>query len=227
MSQDLLRHAAHFQRLSISHPDPAQRISAGQEAGRLLSLLEQGGGIQAPQAHPTGAQAIAVPQSMVPPGQLHRPIVAAYVDPSIPPSRILTVPGIVAVGPATTSAQARLDFTAASGCDEGLIIGIKGCVVDSTAGVEQAGNYQYATMSVQMLFNDSENLVTDGESASFVPYCDLFSPGQRNMFPIYREVSSTDIMTFRWQNTQPLATGNTLTPSLTIMFLRKSDYKRG
>jgi hypothetical protein len=138
----------------------------------------------------------------------------------IPPSRILVVPGVPSVAPGTTSDPARIDFTAAGGCDNALIVGIHGTARDDTAGVEQAENYEYATCELQATFNDSENLVTDGEAATFVPYSDLFSPGQREPFPICRMISATDKMFFRWRNTQPAETGNTLTPTLTLLVLR-------
>ena len=235
MNREQLEYLARLQHQSLNDPNPVNRKGAAMEAQRIVNgaatqargqaqswpgpeLLRTGGQVGPPLTAP--ARPPQMPTSMVDPNQLHPPVFANYVTPSMPGSRILTVPGIAPVPPFSTSLQARLDFTASGGCDNGMIIGVKGCVRDDTPGVESAGNYEYASIAVQMTFNDNENIVTDGESQSFVPYCDLFSPDDSSWLPFYRLVSSTDIMTFRFQNLQPLATGNTLQPSLTFLFRR-------
>lgn len=228
-------------RTSLTAHDPNQRRQAASQAQQILQVQAANGRVQEapsagrPMVHQNqrmqpGPSAIdplsfrgspQSPTSMVHLDQVHPPILGQYITPMVPPSRVLTVPGVPLVPPGgVASDPAFLDFTAAGGCDNGLIIGMHGCAVDNTAGVEAAGEYEYATMEVQITFNDSENIITDGEAASFVPYCDLFSPGQRNPFPIMRAVSATDKMFFRWRNTQPLATGNSMQPSLTFLFLR-------
>lgn len=207
----------------------AQMLLQGQAAVDPRGNVFRGGGPGRGQAtpHPAGYQPRAEmpspPSSMIHLDQIHPPIPGSYLQPLTPPSRILTVPAIPTVAPGTTSDPAKLDFTAAGGCDNGLLIGMIGCVRDDTPGVQSAGEYQYATLELQATFNDSENIITNGEAASFVAYCDLFSPGDREPFPLMREVSATDTMFFRWRNTQPAGTGNPLTPSLTFLFLRK-DY---
>lgn len=204
-------------------------MAAGSEALRLQQADLQAPVtrplVQRPQAgpiHPEQAfpRAPAIPQSMIDPRQQHPPELGNYVLPTIPPQRILTVSGIGPVLPQQDNVTARLDFTAAGGCDSGFIVGVKGTVFDSAAGFESAGEYEYATFAFQMLFNDSENLITDGSVASFVAYSDVFSPGQREFFPIYRRVSSTDILNFRFRNLQPLVGGNPLQGSLSFAFVR-------
>ena len=237
MNREQLAYLARLQHQSLNDPNPANRKAAAMEAFRMTSsaaassradaqdwpgreLLHRGGQVGPPSDGRQLMPSPRMPTSMVDPNQLHPPVFANYVTPSMPGSRILTVPGIAPVPPGSDSLQARLDFTASGGCDNGMIIGMKGCVVDNTPGVEAAGNYEYASMSVQITFNDNENIITDGESASFVPFCDLFSPQDSQWLPIMRIVSSTDIMTFRFRNTQPAGTGNTLVPGITVLFAR-------
>ncbi len=240
MDQRTLQYVEQLVRASTSNPDANVRRTAAVEAQQILQVAAGAGralppGAGAPAVHtaqrmqpgPTANDPLGfqggprAPTNMVHLSAVHPPILGQYISPMVPPSRVLTVPGVpTAIAPGTTSDPARLDFTAAGGCDNGLIIGMHGCVTDQTAGVESAENYEYATMELQATFNTEENIITDGEAASFVPYCDLFSPGQRDVFPLMRAVSATDIMTFRWRNTQPVATGNPLTPTLTFLFLR-------
>lgn len=231
---------------SRTNPDPnARRVAADQAAMMLRDIdtvaqgrLAQGGGVrpqaeawgprsirpdaQRPQAPSGSMQAPQAPTSMYQLSDIHPPIVGNFNEPMIAPSRILVVDGIPAVAPQTTSDPAKLDFTAAGGCDNGILIGMHGTVVDNTPGVEQAGNYEYGSIELQATFNDTENLITNGENATFVRYSDLFTPGDRTPFPILRTISATDSMFFQFRNTQPID-GNTLQPSLMFYFLRL-DY---
>lgn len=191
---------------------PAGPVEYQQRGDRLMHEFDRGAQGQPGQPVP--------PSSMVHLDQIHPPIIGNYNEPSIAPSRILVVPGIPSVDPDSDSTTTKLDFTAQGGCDNGLLIGMHGTVLDDTAGVEAAGNYEYGSIELQATFNDDENIITDGERATFVKYSDLFTPGDRTPFPILRAVSSTDSMFFQWRNTQPAATGHTLQPSLMFYFLR-------
>lgn len=208
---------------ALTAPDPNQRRVAAITAKQLMDE-----DARRPEAHAIAPSYLDASPSPVAPSntlhldQVHPPITGDYVQPSIPPSRILIVPNVPLVPPGgAASDPARLDFSAAGGCDNGIVIGMKGSVRDDTAGVEAAGEYEYASIEVQITFNDSENIITDGEAASWVRYSDLFSPGQRNEFPIYREISPSDKMFFRWRNMQPAGEGNSLQPSLALLFRQK------
>lgn len=232
---------------SLYHADAATRRAASLETMQLLERMQRAGvrpdasmlpGLPGSQEGATaplhrygpgpGERPPATPNNTVHLAQLHPPISGDYVIPLTPPSRILTVPDIPAVLPATTSVRVRLDFSAVGGCDNALIIGMAGCSVDNTAGVESAESYEYCTMEVQITFNDVENIVTDGEAASFVPFSHLFTPGDSAaMYPLMRDISSTDIMIFQFRNTQPLATGNTLQPSLSLNIRQRDTHGLG
>lgn len=222
MNQERLNQIEHLMRIAGTDPDSTQRRIAFTEATNLLAQyraeVARGADVLAPE--PQRMHAPVPPRGTHQLAQLHPPILGNYLEPMVPPTRILTVPGVPTVAPQETTAQAKLDFSAAGGCDQGFLIGMHGNVRDDTAGVQNAGFYEYASIELEMSFNDGEFLITNGEQASFAPYCDLFSPGQRTPFPIYRQVSSSDSMFFRWRNVQPAGTGNTLQPSLTFLFVR-------
>jgi len=205
--RDLVR-AAH------SHPDPRARRGAIDQAARRLDALC---------ADHSRFPRENVPDNVTPVGPLHPPLRGQFVQCQIPPQLILTVPDVPLVQPGTVSEIARLNLSAQAGCKRGVLIGVSGTVRDDTAGVESAGAYEYASIGVEISFNGNENLITDGEAISFVPYSDLFSAGRATAFPFYRPVSDNDKLVFRWQNFQPAATGNALQPSLTFLFLRTDE----
>ena len=203
-------------RLARNSRDPEERAYAFAEATRISEQI-------AATPPPVGPEPprTQTPMGMVGATQQHPPLTGSFVQPQIAPSRILTVSGIPIAAPGgVATAPAKLDFSASGGCEDGLLIGMFGSVADFTAGVEAAGNFEYAAIELQATFNDNENIVTDGEAASFVRYSDLFSPGSDRSFLIMRRVKATDVMNFRWRNTQPAATGRAIQPSLSFSFRR-------
>jgi hypothetical protein len=199
-------------RASYTHRDPRVRREAIERASRLLDVVCEQPEARFPRTN--------VPGNVTPVGPLHPPMPGYYLQCQIPPDKILTVPDVPLVQPGTISEIARLNLSAQAGCKRGILIGVHGTVRDDTAGVEDAGAYEYASMGVEISFNGDENIITDGEAISFAPYSDMFSPGDRLAFPIYRPVSDNDRLVFRWQNFQPAATGNALQPSLTFLFIK-------
>jgi hypothetical protein len=127
-------------------------------------------------------------------------------------------PAVPAIAPGgAPSAPVTMRFQGGAG----LIIGWRGSVWDTTAGALAAGELERVTCQVRLLLNTDTEIVTNGVGADFVPYADVFAPGQA-FSPLMREVCSTDVLQVVWRNVQPAIGGSVLQPSLAFAFVRTS-----
>jgi hypothetical protein len=132
------------------------------------------------------------------------------------PSRYLVVPAIPQVDPGDTTPGERLEFSAGGG----WLIGWRGVAIDNTPGVEAAGRYEQANLGVSMFLNDGEELITNGVATDFARFGDLFGDAVQ-WSPLMRRVDVKDVLNLRFRNFQPVATGNTIQPSLLFSFWRE------
>jgi hypothetical protein len=142
------------------------------------------------------------------------PLVGPTIEPLLAPNQYLVLENTPLVPPQTTTAPIRLEFSSGSG----WLIGWRGVAVDLTVGAGAAGRFEQATMAVEFIINDSQNLITNGVAADFAPFLTLFGEAV-NSTPILRYVNSKDIARFRFRNLQRVG-GSDLQPFLTFAFFR-------
>jgi len=124
------------------------------------------------------------------------------------PNQIITVPGLGAIPPGDDQ-PGRCEFRTT----RTIILGIRGSSRNDTVGSEAAGAYEQASMAFQMMLEGGLQLITNGRTADFVRYSDLF-PDTSQFLPFWLELPPASIMSFIFRNLQPVATGDDLTPSL-------------
>ncbi len=153
-------------------------------------------------------------------GPPHVPDFGPYLQPWKPSSRILIVGNIPLVLPGVITAPVQLRF---DGPGPGVVSGLRGTAIDFTVGAFAAGQFEAATMGVEMQINDNEVLTTNGQNFDFARFSDLFVPGATTWFPFERRVRSTDIMNFRFQNFQPVVGGVGIQPTFALSFISDRD----
>ena len=165
-----------------------------------------------------GSLVQGVPHSTIQLDQVHPPAAGDYIQPLMAPSRFLVVPDLPDIPPDTTVTGFVLDFSAGGG----WLIGWQGIVADfTTVGAFAAGELEQASMGVKAFLNDGEELITNGVSADFVPFANVFR-SDTNYSPIMRRVDSTDRMFFEFRNFQPAVQGaQTLRPAIVFAFWRE------
>lgn len=135
---------------------------------------------------------------------------------------IVTMPSTPTVAVGRDSDPIPLEFREmgkynAGNCKSIHIIGIRGTVVDSTAGSESAGAYELSTMLVNIQNARGTNLITNGQGGTFTSFQELFA-GTLQFFPCAIDIPPAEIFNVTYRNDQP-ATGHSLKPRLT-WFLR-------
>lgn len=142
---------------------------------------------------------------------------------------LVVVPDIVAIDPGDQSSGLRVQFRTGgrrtANCKTVKVIGMRGSVRDDTAGSQAAGDYELASMSLQIRTQEGYCYVTNGETDDFATMWDLFRDN-----PVYDLdviVPTDEIWYVTFQNNQPVATGHALTPSLTFECLIPNEYRPG
>lgn len=144
----------------------------------------------------------------------HAPLEGNFIQPIIAPDCYLVVPNIPAVAADTESQPRVLEFKSGPG----LIIGMRGTVLDQTVGAEAAGRLEMASIGVQATWNQGRyNIITNGEDPDFIRYSDLFADGVQ-WTPFLRFARSCDAITFKWQNVRNVG-GPDLEPTLSLAFM--------
>lgn len=146
-------------------------------------------------------------------GESHPALSRALPDVQVVPTRYIRTPLRTAIA-GEAEAQTQVDF---SGNGPGFLIGHRGTAVrrdlfGSDEVVEAA-----AVAGVRMFFNGGENLMTDGESAQFVPFSDIYASSE-SFAPLLRFVRNTDKLTVRFINFAPSTSSIEIVPSVTFAF---------
>lgn len=144
----------------------------------------------------------------------HAPLPGGFVQPIFAPDCYLVVANIPAVAPGGAASTPRvLEFKSGPG----LIIGMRGTVLDNTPGAEAAGRLEMASIGVQATWNNGRtNIITNGENPDYIRYSDLFADGVQ-WTPFLRFARSCDAITFTWQNVR--TAGPDLEPTLSLAFM--------
>ena len=200
--------------IAKTSPHPSTAQSAFSRARDLMSQADhsQGAGLTGGATRPLAP----VPHSVIQTDQIHPPNSGDFIQPLMAPSRYLVVPAIPAVAPATDSPGETLRFSAGGG----WLIGWRATAIDFTAGIEAAGEFEQASMGVRIFLNDGEEIITNGTSADFARFSDLFGAAVQ-WSPLMRRVDVKDVMSLQFRNFQPAASGSTLQPSVTFAFWRE------
>lgn len=157
------------------------------------------------------------PHNQIQMDQVHPPLAGDYLQPMLAPSRVLVVPDIPTVEPASVSAGERLEFSAGGG----WLIGWRGTAIDFTPGGYRVDMLTQATCQVRMWINDGEELITNGMGFDFASFSDLFPPGMLYA-PILRRVDVKDILNLQFRNIQPNIDGSAdLQPTMAFLFWRE------
>lgn len=194
-----------IRRLVTSAKGAQSNLAAANAVDRIADLIAQrcAGEDEALAQGPTLADKV---------GKAHPPLPGYIVAPVMAPSRLLTFSNIAPVLFGETSLPYKMSFEAGNG----WLIGMRGSVVDQTGFVWRS------SIGLQLEINDGDQLITDGERATFVNYDDLFTASQV-YFPLRRYVTNNDNLYASFQN---FSTDTDLTPTLTLFFCRDQDMRK-
>lgn len=148
------------------------------------------------------------------------PLAGEFNQPQIAPDRFFVLPVREIVAPQTTTEGTQFRFNS----KPGMIIGMRGTVVDFTVGAFAADKLEQASIGVRITINDNDNLTTNTNAADFVPFADLFVDGE-TVCPLYRRMAYDDVLVIEFRNFQPLIGGHNLTASLTLHYLLDLNAK--
>lgn len=146
-------------------------------------------------------------------GESHPALARALPDVQVVPTRYIRTP-LRTVLAGEAEAQTQVDF---SGNGPGFLIGHRGTAVRNDLFGSDEVTESPAAAGVRMFFNGGENLMTDGESAQFVPFSDLY-PSAESFAPLLRFVRNTDKLTVRFVNFAPSTSAIEIIPSVTFAF---------
>lgn len=134
------------------------------------------------------------------------------------PDHLVVVPAVPLIAPGTTSAGLRVEFRTGGrrgmNCQIIQVIGMSGSVRDDTPGAQAAGDYELASIAVQITNQEGMQYVTNGTGADFAAFDTLFRSNP--VFDLDIVVPTSEIWFVAFQNLQPAATGHSLTPELTF-----------
>lgn len=132
-------------------------------------------------------------------------------------TRIVRVPALAApIAVATSSTQPTIsNAISVQWRENGTVI--------AAYGQERTGTVpKYATTEARIQISGSEDLISDGQSGTYMPFLAMFGPNV-NWFPFTRRVSTGIIWTVTYRNTDTAAVCN---PDLIFAFIADADLKR-
>jgi len=158
----------------------------------------------------------------------HPPGLVPVVQPELAPSRWIVLTGIPALapsGPPWTAGRIQFQFS------PGFLIGMRGSVVrdvtDNNGAVidwAQIGADAFAC-EMQLAFNGGEPIITSGDAAAWLKFCDVFGV-DHGVAPILRRMEQSDTLNVSMRNVYPAAFATlipSIHPTLTFLYLADRD----